>query len=198
VLPPPDLSFTNPKFADKLAAYGEAQLDVHVLRLECVGREGYGSLPETSARVRGGTSCAVRADGKPLPKEHLEALCHFIKDEIEPELRAATAGLSENDKISRRDEILNVITEAEILRYYENFKKVKIQQGHSSSAELPSLYDIKKADLSDRVAATLQAQRHAGFEQQSEHWRRRFGTTDAMSVEQIADAFGIPMDEIWQ
>ena len=56
------------------------------------GQEGFGSSPT----VWNGASASmliVRADGLPLPKEHVEALCAYIKYEVEPRLSAAVVGL---------------------------------------------------------------------------------------------------------
>lgn len=137
------------------------------------GVTGFGSSLQKFSIGSTGTVHIVRADGKPLPKEHAEALCSYIKDKVEPQLIAAIEGLPTNAVVPQRDEVLNSITKGSFLEYYEALKETKIAQGQLSWSDLPSPYDIKQSDMQARAEATLQAQQREGFEQQSEKLARQ-------------------------
>lgn len=131
------------------------------------GVTGFGSSLQKVSSGSTGSVYVVRADGKPLPMQHTEALCSYIKDKVEPQLVAAIEGLAANDAVPQRDDILNSITKASFLEYYDALKETKIAQGQLSWRDLPNPYDIKHSDMRTHMLATIQAQHDAGFEQES-------------------------------
>jgi hypothetical protein len=128
--------------------YGDLDNENYWIRKGFVGVSGFGSsLAKFSAGI--GTCYAVRADGKPLPKEHVEVLCQYIADEVQPELYA-DSDVPANVKVTERDDILNTITRESFSKHFNNnFKESKIKQGDLAWQKLPSPYDIKEEDVQD-------------------------------------------------
>ena len=125
-----------------LTYYGDHERVAQREREAFVGIKGYGS----SMQLYTGR----RADGKPLPKEHIEAICSYVADKVEPQLAAAINGLPENAVVSMRDEILNSITKSSFVEYYEAMKQEKITHCNISWRDLPNPYEIKRSDLERR------------------------------------------------
>ena len=137
------------------------------------GIKGFGSPDQKVSVGTTGMVYIVRADGKPLPFEHTEALCSYIKDKIEPQLRAATEGLPTEGLPTgaigpQRGDILNSITKGSFLEYYDALKETKIAQGQLSWRDFPNPYDITPSSMHARIEATLRKQQCEDFEQQSE------------------------------
>lgn len=159
---------------------------------KAAGVTGFGSSLQKVSIGSTGSLYVVRADGKPLPMEHTEALCSYINEKVEPQLVTAIEGLAANDVVTQRDDILNSITKASFLEYYDAFKETKIAQGQLSWRDLPNPYDIKHSDMRTRVQATIQAQQDAGFEQESDKLLRQEAAvhTGAFTFADLQEALG--------
>jgi hypothetical protein len=169
ILPPVDAPPRGPQ----IVRLGDMEGIAMNERRFCAGVTGFGSSIQKFNISTTGTCYAVRADGKPLPKEHTQALSAYIAEKIEPQLAAATTGLSAGDKVPMRDEILASITKASFSEYFEAMKAKKVHQGVTNWRDLPSPYEIKHADMQSRLSQTLQAQEARGFEQDSDTIRRQ-------------------------
>lgn len=127
-----------------------------------VGVRGFGSSVLRFDKNKVGCSYVVRADGKPLPAQHVEALCGFIKDKIEPQLQAAISGLTDDQLVPDRERILDYIRRAEFEKYYEEFKAAKVEAGDESWRHLSSPYEITSKDVKDDVRKMTAAQEASG------------------------------------
>lgn len=176
---PVRLSTKDPKVVAEQAALDDRRF--------LAGINGFGSTMQMFDLGKNGTCYAVRADGRPFLKEHAEALCSFISKEVEPQLVSAIAGLSTNDAVPGRDEILNSITKEKFLEHYEAVKEGKVASGHAEWADLPDPYKVKQGDMKARIDATLEAQIAQGFEQQSDKYRRQELVIQGISSFTMAD-----------
>lgn len=119
---------------------------------KAAGVTGFGSSLDIHEGPTPGSVEAMRVDGEPLPKEHIEALCSYIKDKIEPQLVAAVEGLPPNAVVPGRDEILESVTKDNFLEYYNVLKDEKLALGELSSwRNLPSPYDIKQSEMQAQI-----------------------------------------------
>jgi hypothetical protein len=130
----------------QLTYYGDHKFEAERERLAFVGITGFGSSMSAYSIVPD-TCYVARADGKPLPKEHTEAICSYIADKVEPQLIAATEDLYENDVVPMRNEILDSITKDSFLEYYEAMREEKVKRCHMSWRDLPNPYEIKEFDV---------------------------------------------------
>lgn len=98
-----------------------------------------------------GTALFCRADGKPFPKEHAEALSEFILWEVMPKIQDAAGGLAPNAQVpvNKRREVLDFCTKQNFEDYFVKMKAKKISQGRSEWDGLPSPYDITLAHYGD-------------------------------------------------
>jgi hypothetical protein len=122
------------------------------------GCKGFGSTVQKFSHSIPGTCYAVRADGKPLPHQHVDAICSFIESRVEPQLQTAIEGLSAGDHVVQRKAILASISKAEFSEFYTKLKQMKVKRGVSSWDDLPNPYEIKHSSLDERIATIWQAQ----------------------------------------
>lgn len=137
------------------------------------GARGFGSSLVKYSIDANGRAVFVRADAKPFPPQHAEALIAFIKPKVEPKLVAAISGLAENIQVPDRETVLDYICRANFEPYYAQFAASKIESGDDSWVGLPSPYDIKKGDMSSKVTEVWADQKARGFEQHSEKLARQ-------------------------
>jgi hypothetical protein len=145
VLPFSGIRAYGPK--DQLTYYNDHNYQARSERLAFVGTRGFGSSMVKYGGYMPDTCYVVRADGKPLPREHTEAICSYIADKVEPRLKAAIEGLHEGELVPSRNEILNSITKSSFLEYYEAMKEEKVKRCNMGWRGLPNPYDIKHTDL---------------------------------------------------
>ncbi len=69
------------------------------------------------------TAVIARADGKPLPAHHLEALCAFCKMELAPKFAAALENEPTGQTVPSRDALLTEITEERLLEFFKKYIK---------------------------------------------------------------------------
>ncbi|KAJ9612093.1 hypothetical protein H2200_003688, partial [Cladophialophora chaetospira] len=108
------------------------------------GSQGFGSVPRGCKRAC--TVWAVRADGLPLPHQHIEALVGYIRERIEPRLNAALAGIANGKVVPDRESVLNSITKAEFQEYFEPLKARKSVE-EPGWALIPSPYAMNRGFL---------------------------------------------------
>lgn len=85
------------------------------------GVQGFGSPHEHYCEANVGAVVIVRADGIPLLRNHVEALCEYIQQEVAPLIEAATRGLNPGDTVEEREHILNQITRANFLDFWNRY-----------------------------------------------------------------------------
>ncbi|ETN44377.1 uncharacterized protein HMPREF1541_10557 [Cyphellophora europaea CBS 101466] len=173
VLPGIDVPLKGPQVVRTPNADENQAIIAQVCRRLRVGATGFGSCVQKYTFGMAGIVYVVRVDGKPFPREHAEALCAYIRDNIEPQLAAATAGLSENVTVPRREEILQSISKASFMDFFNTITAAKLAAGEESWRDLPSPYEIKHADIRERLAARMKVQQESGFEQSNEKMSRQ-------------------------
>lgn len=153
--------FGPPPFADRYI-----NRDFH-------GENGFGSSGYPWGEDVVGPVFAARSDGLPLLKEHLEALCKYIESRVEPKLVAAISGLSPGDVVPDREAILNAITKADFLDFFD---AMKVERGATDAGwlDLPSPYEVTRAGQADKIEKVWEVQGRVGFLQQSDRPRQRF------------------------
>lgn len=137
------------------------------------GVTGFGSPIHKFDINTTGTAFVVRCDGKPLPKQHLEAICMYIKEKVEPQLIEAVRGRKVGEAIPERLNILNSITPANFLEYYDSLKARKVEEGDRAWDDIPSPYEITNKTMKDSMEQLWEAQKARGFEQWSEKMQRQ-------------------------
>ncbi|KIW26972.1 uncharacterized protein PV07_06755 [Cladophialophora immunda] len=132
------------------------------------GENGFGSSPKPW-NIKGPV-WMTRADGVPLMREHVEALASYIRDEVEPRLSKALAGVASGGVVAGRETVLNSITPTDFSRYFDAFRAAKMR--HDSCWEkAPSPYAMTKdvmADLKVMMHVMWEHLKKAGFKQQSD------------------------------
>jgi hypothetical protein len=86
---------------------------------------GFGSSPTPWDKDKVGSVCVVRADSWPLAPEHLEAICEYIKQKVEPVLLSATAGIDTATPVPGYEDILNSINKNAFLEFFNEYKASK-------------------------------------------------------------------------
>jgi hypothetical protein len=86
---------------------------------------GFGCSPGIWGEGKIGDVCVVRADGWPLAPEHLEAVCEYVKQKVEPLLLSATAGIDTATQIPGYEDILNSINKTAFLEFFNEYKTSK-------------------------------------------------------------------------
>ena len=77
---------------------------------------------------------------------HLEALCAYINDEVEPRLHNAVSGVKSGELVSRREATLNTITRRDFISFFRGCKSAKSSANQEWSG-LCSPYEIEKATV---------------------------------------------------
>lgn len=144
---------------------GERTLEASDQRRFEFGQNGFGSSPQEWNSPPVGLACVVRADGKPLFKEHLEAICEYAKQKVEPRLQAAVDGLSSGSVATDRENVLNSVTKSDFVGFWNTYSAAR---GADVPQWLivPSPYDLKGSvlDTANRAMEDLLArQAEAGF-----------------------------------
>lgn len=106
------------------------------------GVTGFGSPLRIWDDSTVGSGMIFRADGKPFPMQHAEALTGFIRDEVMPKIQDAVTGLSSNDLVTKRQEVLDFITKENFENYFVKMKASRISQGLSEWSDLPFPYSM--------------------------------------------------------
>lgn len=106
------------------------------------GQNGFGTSPED--RKYAGTVWLARADGLPLPHQHVEALVGYIRERVEPLFSRSLSGIAAGDYVPDREAVLNSITKADFEEYFVGMKAAKAVDDPTWAA-VPSPYDMKKA-----------------------------------------------------
>ncbi|KPI43681.1 uncharacterized protein AB675_6138 [Cyphellophora attinorum] len=148
-------------------------VDGPTIRQLTVGATGFGSSLLKYSTNTTGDAYLVRADGKPFPSQHAEALCGFIKDKVEPKLQAAISDAKEGMAVAERESILKYICRANFEEYYGELREAKIKDGDVSWSAIPNPYEIKSSDMRARVGEVWAEQKAKGFEQSSEKMARQ-------------------------
>ena len=133
-------SSTDPDTSDPLAhewAAKTGKLDMHN-RLY-IGPNGFGSCHPVWDNDKLGSVVAARADGRPLLAQHLEALCAYISEKVNPRLSHALAGLSPGAVVANREAVLDSITPADFLDFFNNMKAGKVVT--NKTWDIPSPYE---------------------------------------------------------
>lgn len=135
------------------------------------GANGFGTS-STAWNGQGGPLgpvVVVRADGKPLPCQHMEAICAYIRDEVEPRLQHAIEGLKSGQLVDQREADLNTITREDFGRFYNSYKDARSGSDPAwTIADSP--YEIKKCSSNTPSYETIiAAQRIVGIGQWSDH-----------------------------
>ena len=86
---------------------------------------GFGSSPEDWSGEHCGTVFVVRADGVPLIMEHMEALCEYAVQIVEPMLQQAITDLPSGSIVTSRELILDGITQKSFLEFFGRYKLSK-------------------------------------------------------------------------
>ena len=174
VLDPVEAPKPGPKIYDRadLARSGTSEGSA-LTRQYKVGVRGYGSSLVKYSIDTTGTAYLVRADGKPFPSQHAEALCSYIKTRVEPQLVQAISGLAPNVPVAQREFILQSITRADFEKYYNDFKAAKIAKKDKTWMDLPSPYEIKKNSMNSRMKEVSAGQKAEGFETPGEKYARQ-------------------------
>jgi hypothetical protein len=142
-----------------------------------IGENGFGSSPSLWNGAETGSIFIARADGVPLLKEHVEALCAYTEQKIEPQLSESIVGLEAGAAVPQRQAILNSITKADFLDFFNTFKAEKAVV-NTTWANVPTPYELRRNDNAIQISATFEEGREAGFLQQSDMPRQRFFMTD--------------------
>jgi hypothetical protein len=93
-----------------------------------VGSMGFGTAHSRWLDDNLGSVVVARADGKPLMREHLEALCAYCKEMVGPRLLGSAAGIAVGDPVLGREAVLKAITKQDFLEFFEDFKLRKAQE----------------------------------------------------------------------
>jgi hypothetical protein len=93
------------------------------------GITGFGSFSERMATEQTGDVYVARADAKPLPKEHLEALLASIEQDVEPKLAVARKCPEVKRPIEGQEEVLNAITKANSRCFDKTMMEENLKQG---------------------------------------------------------------------
>ncbi|EXJ71967.1 uncharacterized protein A1O5_04469 [Cladophialophora psammophila CBS 110553] len=132
------------------------------------GENGFGSSPKFWKIM--GAVWAVRTDNVPLLHYHVEALVGYIRDEVEPRLRKALAGVPSGGVVVGREHVLDSITRADFSKYFDTFKAAKSFQDIGWAA-VPSPYEMPKHAIQSRMKLMeekWERQKAAGWKQQSD------------------------------
>jgi hypothetical protein len=86
---------------------------------------GFGATPAPYNIDQLGPVIVARADCQPLQHQHLEAICEYIKQKVEPKMRSAVAGLEVGDTVTDYEEILNGISKTAFLEFWNEYKSAK-------------------------------------------------------------------------
>lgn len=86
---------------------------------------GFGSSPEDWSGEHCGTVFVVRADGVPLIMEHMEALCEYAAQIVEPMLHQGITDLPSGSDVTSRELILGSITQQSFLEFFGRYKLSK-------------------------------------------------------------------------
>ncbi|KAK7905564.1 hypothetical protein LTR67_000287 [Exophiala xenobiotica] len=120
---------------------------------------------------------SIPFDGVPLLKEHVEALCAYIENKIEPQLSESIVGLRAGATVPQREAILNSITKADFLDFFNKLKAKKAVVS-TTWANVPTPYEVRRNDMAIQISATFEEARRAGFLQQSDMPRQRLFMTE--------------------
>ncbi len=142
-----------------------------------MGENGFGSSPSPWNGPETGSVFIARTDGVPLLKEHVEALCAYIENKIEPQLSKSIVGLEAGAAVPQREAILNSITKADFLDFFNSTKAQKAA-ANATWANVPTPYELRRNDRATDVNALFEEARLAGYRQQSDMPRQRFFMTD--------------------
>ncbi len=142
-----------------------------------MGENGFGSSPSPWNGPETGSVFIARTDGVPLLKEHVEALCAYIENKIEPQLSKSIVGLEAGAAVPQREAILNSITKADFLDFFNSTKAQKAA-ANATWANVPTPYELRRNDRATDINALFEEARLAGYRQQSDMPRQRFFMTD--------------------
>ena len=151
---------------ESIAALPRPQADMTEIHRVEPGIEGFGSAPQTWFGDDVGDVLVVRADGLTLPAQHMEAICEYLKQEIEPILRAAVDGLAPDTLVANREEVLNAINKQNFLKFWDTYSAHKVSTGAWTA--IPSPYQMKGSTLEEykeRTENLFVAQRAQGLAQ---------------------------------
>lgn len=134
------------------------------------GTDGFGSSPEYWSSITTGSVWIARADGLPLPAQHLEALCSYITNQVEPRLFSCISGLSPSASASQRERVLNTINKADFMEF---FSGLRASRGATDITwrGLPSPYELTPGivdELRPMLEEKWELQKSRGMLQQSE------------------------------
>ncbi|KAK4940868.1 hypothetical protein LTR10_019140 [Elasticomyces elasticus] len=136
------------------------------------GMNGFGSSGDLWSGDTVGTVLTARADGLPLLARHVEALCNYIETRIEPKLAAVISGLSPGDVVRDRECILNSITKADFLDFFNAMKATRAATD-VEWRDLLSPYDVTRASHAVDIAYIWHGQTASAIPQQSDMPRQR-------------------------
>ncbi|KAK5567440.1 hypothetical protein LTR43_007156 [Exophiala xenobiotica] len=105
---------------------------------EFIGEKGFGSSPDLWNGTETGSVWIARADGIPLLAEHIEALCAYIENRVEPQLFESIVGLEAGAAVPQREALLNSITKADFLDFFNTFKAEKAVVNTTWASETPA------------------------------------------------------------
>jgi hypothetical protein len=131
---------------------------------------GFGSSPDYWGPNTKGAVCAARADGLPLPAQHLEAICSYISEQVEPRLSSCILGLGPGAIVPQREWVLNSISKADFMEFYD---ELKASRGATDLTWrfLPSPYELTPGivdGMRPLMEGIWEAQKAHGILQQSE------------------------------
>jgi hypothetical protein len=119
-------------------------------RVQSDGEFGCGLSPVMwSGDTLVGDVVVVRVDGKPLLWRHLEVICEYIVQEVEPRIKAAIAGLPPNSDVPNRDNVIASINKDDFLGFFHRFKEIKAQT-QPAWISLNSPYDVKNGNATQQ------------------------------------------------
>ena len=131
-----------------------------------ISEQGFGKSPTDWEAAQVGSVLAARSDGLLLLGRHLEVLCAYIREKVEPMLKACIDGVAPGLMPKKRDEILNTITRKSFEQFFQEYKarKVLVDQ---QWADLPSMYAMKKASTQWKglIEELYEEQKSKGFKQ---------------------------------
>jgi hypothetical protein len=119
-------------------------------RVESDDEFGFGSSPVMwSGDTLVGDMVVVRVDGKPLLWRHLEVICGYIVQEVEPRIQAAIAGLPPNSDVPTRDNVIASINKDDFLGFFHRYKDIKAQT-KPAWISVNSPYDVKNGNATQQ------------------------------------------------